>query len=380
MAASKRPDGSAFKQQTLKAWRPILTPKLVILLFSSVGIIFVPIGAIILGVSNQVVEVTSDDYATSCCIANCGATETWKRIDRNPCDVTIHVHETMKPPVYVYYKLTKYYQNHRRYVRSRDDNQLKGVVRTAAKLSDSDSCKYHVLANASADQTNPSNVINPCGLVAYSVFNDSFALYDSGGAPVALNESGIAWPSDLQYKFKNSDNGTTGQNFPQFAHWRARTCADLPTAAQRTACDAAGLPEAGWCYPGSGYCVEDEHFVVWMRAAGLPDFRKLYARIETEIPAGTYKMQVSNGQLVGGNYVAEANGGAAQTFLYPVSSFGGTKAVVLSTTTWIGGRNLFLGYAYVVVGVVCVVLALCFFIKHRLTQRALGDADYIQAK
>jgi hypothetical protein len=415
--------GSAFKQQTLKAWRPILTPKLVILLFSSVGIIFVPIGAIILGVSNQVVEVTSDDYATSCCIANCGATETWKRIDRNPCDVTIHVHETMKPPVYVYYKLTKYYQNHRRYVRSRDDNQLKGVVRTAAKLSDSDSCKYHVLANASADQTSPSNVINPCGLVAYSVFNDSFALYDSGGAPVALNESGIAWPSDLQYKFKNSDNGTTGQNFPQFAHWRARTCADLPTAAQRTACDAAGLPEAGWCYPGSGYCVEDEHFVVWMRAAGLPDFRKLCkpparirltnarratlqcaappwtavplidepplrcrpsvfadARIETEIPAGTYKMQVSNGQLVGGNYVAEANGGAAQTFLYPVSSFGGTKAVVLSTTTWIGGRNLFLGYAYVVVGVVCVVLALCFFIKHRLTQRALGDADYIQAK
>ena len=94
--------GSAFKQQTLKAWRPILTPKLVILLFSSVGIIFVPIGAIILGVSNQVVEVTSDDYATSCCIANCGATETWKRIDRNPCDVTKHVHETMKPPVYVY--------------------------------------------------------------------------------------------------------------------------------------------------------------------------------------------------------------------------------------------------------------------------------------
>ena len=53
-AASKRPDASAFKQQTLKAWRPILTPRLVILLFSVVGTIFVPIGGIILSISNQV--------------------------------------------------------------------------------------------------------------------------------------------------------------------------------------------------------------------------------------------------------------------------------------------------------------------------------------
>ena len=50
------PDGSALKQQTLKAWRPILTPRLVILLFSTFGIVFVPIGAIIIGVSNQVIH------------------------------------------------------------------------------------------------------------------------------------------------------------------------------------------------------------------------------------------------------------------------------------------------------------------------------------
>ena len=36
-----------------------------------------------------------------------------------------------------------------------------------------------------------------------------------------------------------------------------------------------------------------------------------------------------------------------------------------------------LGYSYVVVGVVCVVLALCFFIKQRLTQRHLADAEFI---
>ena len=45
-------------------------------------------------------------------------------------------------------------------------------------------------------------------------------------------------------------------------------------------------PEAGWCYPGSGYCVEDEHFVVWMRAAGLPNFRKLWATIHDDLDPG----------------------------------------------------------------------------------------------
>ena len=42
-----------------------------------------------------------------------------------------------------------------------------------------------------------------------------------------------------------------------------------------------------------------------------------------------------------------------------------------------GGKNGFLGWAYLVVGVVCIVLALAFAVKLRLAPRALGTAAYV---
>lgn len=44
-----------------------------------------------------------------------------------PCSktLTIPIEEDMNKPVFFYYKLTNFYQNHRRYVKSRSDKQLR---------------------------------------------------------------------------------------------------------------------------------------------------------------------------------------------------------------------------------------------------------------
>ena len=49
----------------------------------------------------------------------------------------------------------------------------------------------------------------PCGLVAKSLFNDTFTLtpVDDAGSitatPITINDDNIAWESDREYKFKN---------------------------------------------------------------------------------------------------------------------------------------------------------------------------------
>lgn len=51
--------------------------------------------------------------------------------------------------------------------------------------------------------------------------------------------------------------------------------------------------------------------------------------------------------------------------------FDGKKSLVISTTSWLGGKNDFLGLAYLIVGAACLVLALAFAIKHKISPRCV---------
>lgn len=68
----------------------------------------------------------------------------------------------LQPSVFMYYKLTNFFQNHRRYVQSLDTDQLKGKGVSVKDLHDSD-CKP-------LDQID-TKAIYPCGLIANSLFN-----------------------------------------------------------------------------------------------------------------------------------------------------------------------------------------------------------------
>jgi hypothetical protein len=84
---------------------------------------------------------------------------------------------------------------------------------------------------------------------------------------------------------------------------------------------------------------EQEDLMVWMRTAALPTFRKLYGRIEVDLRANeVITVRTRNS--------------------YNSYSYGGTKTLVLSTAGVLGGRNNFLGRAYVMVGMSCLLLAL----------------------
>jgi hypothetical protein len=54
---------------------------------------------------------------------------------------------------------------------------------------------------------------------------------------------------------------------------------------------------------------------------------------------------------------------------FPAHEYGGTKSILISTRTVMGGRNPFLGIAYVVVGGLCILLGAVFTATHLIKPR-----------
>lgn len=270
-----------------------------------IGVAFIPVGIGLLISSYQVQELEID--YTSCersqitthiprnSTVSPPATLCSEFLAKNPtgncsCMVNLELDADYRRDVFIYYGLTNFYQNHRRYVKSRDDYQLLGHIRAGRECS------------PFAHRIDPNDgilkPIIPCGAIANSLFNDTFQLerlvHDASNNPtyneVPLIKTGIAWATDRN-KFKNPPmpkglnnlaaafNGTLHPvNWPRHVY-------DL---------DPSDPNDNG---------LQNEGLIVWMRTAAFPTFRKLYARIRHDInekdvsyqeglPKGKYRLHI----------------------------------------------------------------------------------------
>src|ERR1700761_226176 len=61
---------------------------------------------------------------------------------------------------------------------------------------------------------------------------------------------------------------------------------------------------------------------------------------------------------------------------FPVTPYSGTKSIVISTVSWVGGKNPFLGWAYVGASALLALLAIAGTVRHCLKPRK-SPADVI---
>jgi len=343
----------SFKQQQLSAWQPVLTPVSVIAMLLIIFVIFLPIGILLEDCSNRVIEqkVRYDN------VGGCDDVDSTLGSDDLPkfCEVDFEIEYDMETPIYFYYELVGFYQNHRRYSSSKSYQQLRGDA--GADTSDCTPLTEY------GDDT-----LVPCGMFAGSFFEDRFTMeyqlpgetgftplcaYEDEDDPCYMNEDGES--TDWSWNDLNSDNETNWAAFYDDTKWVKDGIAWDTDVNDKFAADYVlgdGESNAGPRQVLTGLdmpSLDDEDFIVWMRTAALPNFRKLH-RVIPELAIGQTTLEAGSTVTV---RIAS---------WFPTKEFDGQKWIVLAKTEWCGGANHALAWTYIVVASVAIGLTVSFAI------------------
>eukprot|EP00759_Apiculatamorpha_spiralis_P053138 PhF_6_TR6110/c0_g1_i2/m.9007 len=340
------PHEGDFKQQNLSAWNPEYSPAHVTCTMIFVAVVLIPVGAMILIANSNTPEVIVD-YGS---VQNCKYDDNIfvdaglglrKPVGCKPIQIRFEITQTMSAPVLMYYKLTNFYQNYRRYAKSRSDRQMLGEDAT---MSDIEDCKpFHLVAGRK---------IYPCGAIAWSMFNDSLRLYRVTGATTQelicdsdlvatknfCRKNGISW---------SGDRDIFAALTPAIAAKRGDTVTNLGVANHENI-----YVKNGWYENEPGHSIphpNDEDFLVWRKTSSKPTFQKPFRYIDTDLTPGMYMLEV--------------------TQKFPTSEFGGGKAMVLSSEGWIGAKDTTTGVGFEVLGALCLAWALALLLLQGLKKR-----------
>jgi len=283
---------SKFYQQKMFGWRPLPTISCITIIFVCFAIFFIIMGIIILVFTAQVKEQKYQYYP-------CG---------NNPCPEQreIPINEDMKKPVMIYYQVDRVIQNHRFYMDSKSDKQLKGEEVDPEELKKDKICegaftnkqmKYNGYSwwGNEDNSLNEEDLAKPCGLISKTYFNDEFTEWTLEGKELSTKEEDehIAYQSDIDTYDKILDD----ENLKI-----------------------------------------DEHFLVWMRPFPFSNPRKLWGRINKDIKQGSkvyFKI----------NYKYH---------------FGSNRYIILSTRNIFGGKSMFLGICYIIAGGLSLMASVIF--------------------
>lgn len=369
----EQPNNSDFKQLRLTAFKPTYSGPFLIACCFIGAILLLPPGVAVVLASERIFEVEVQyDHIKRCTYNNHDSLRTFSfngTTYSQGCRTRRYftIPRNWDPPIYMYYKISGFYQNYREYVDSRSDLQIRGDKVLAADMPKCAPLLYPGTMGATRNERLTVNgvnlsfsnmVYNPCGAIAWSKFNDSLSiwystsdtnditvtnlpgtqftpmcrggLFDDAGNPQPgsgyCHKKGIALSIDTSSRF--------GPAYDDITQWTGKVA------------NSSNLYRAnGYYYGEVGHKVPnatDEDYIVWARPAAMPTFLKLYRVIDAPLVAGSYVLDVEE--------------------FFDVTKFNGEKSLVLSTRSWIGTKNFALGGLMIAFGSLSLVNALAFFL------------------
>ncbi|CAL8100315.1 unnamed protein product [Orchesella dallaii] len=340
-----------FSQQKLDGWEPVVNPKTIWKQLSVLGVLVTIAGVCMLipdiFYANEITIPYS--LASECKVVRqdinqlilrgSSCKEKCTHVSDRTCSVEFTVPFDMHTPVFIYYQITNFYQNHRIYTKSKEDPELFGRIYDSR---DEPIIPYGCSPAELQDRT--GKVYYPCGAVAGSMFSDVFTLENRTGASIPIDESRISfWDfKNLKYahppdfdplNYDKYKNGKFIQDFTWPKQWSEERWKE-------------------WFESGG---VKSSSFVNWMQPYHSSSVRKLYGSIRGHIAGCQQK-----GVLCRGSYRLEVK------YRFEVDSINGEKSMILATTSFFGTRNLTRGIATVSFGLIALICSVIFFVKQSL--------------